>query len=192
MNTGKLTGHPVLRTRRLVLRPFAMADSEDVRRLAGEWEIADTTLNIPHPYEEGMAEKWISTHSTGFDENTSLTFAITCRKDGKLLGAVSLTVQHSHSRAELGYWIGKPYWRNGYCTEAARAVTEYGFTVLRLNRVFAMYMTRNPSSGRVMAKLGMKSEGIMRQHYKKRDVYEDFAMYGILRSEWISESEVTR
>ncbi len=187
MNTGKLTGHPVLKTRRLFLRPFSLSDSEDVRKLAGEREIADTTLNIPHPYEEGMAEKWISTHAAGFEENTSLTFAITCRKDGNLLGAVGLTVQRSHSRAELGYWIGKPYWGNGYCTEAARAVIAYGFTTLKLNRIFAMYMTRNPSSGRVMEKLGMKSEGIMRQQYKKRDVYEDFAMCGILKDEWFSE-----
>ena len=125
----------------------------------------------------------------GFDENTSHTFAITYRKDGKLLGAVDLTVRRSHSRAELGYWIGKPYWGNGYCTEAARAVIEYGFTVLGFNRIFALYMTRNPSSGRVMEKLGMKFEGIMRQHCKKWDIYEDFAIYGILKSEWISESE---
>lgn len=192
MNTGKLTGHPVLKTRRLILRPFAMADSEDVRRLAGERDIADTTLNIPHPYEEGMAEKWISTHSAGFDENTSHTFAITYRIDGKLLGAVGLTVQRSHSRAEIGYWIGKPYWGNRYCTEAARAVIEYGFTVLRLNRIFATFMTRNPASGRVMEKLGMKSESIMRQHYKKWDKFEDMAMYGILKDEWISESGRTK
>ncbi|MCD4846899.1 MAG: GNAT family N-acetyltransferase [Candidatus Aegiribacteria sp.] len=187
MNANKPTGHPVLKTRRLALRPFTLSDSEDVRKLAGERDIADTTLNIPHPYEEGMAEKWISTHMAGFDENTSLTFAITCRKDGKLLGAVSLTVQRSHSRAELGYWIGKPYWGNGYCTEAAHAVMEYGFTVLRLNRIFATFMTRNPASGRVMEKLGMKSESIMRQHYKKWDKFEDMAMYGILKDEWISE-----
>ena len=177
MNTGKLTKRPVLRTRRLLLRPFALSDAEDVRRIAGDREMADTTLNIPHPYEEGMAEKWISTHSEGFNRNTSHTFTITDRKDGKLLGAVSLTVQRSHSRAELGY-----------CTEAARAVIEFGFTVLSLNRIFALYMTRNPASGKVMEKLGMKFEGIMKQHYKKWDIYEDFAIYGILKSEWISES----
>lgn len=187
MNTDKLTEHPVLRTRRLILRPFTLSDSEDVRILAGERDIADTTLNIPHPYEEGMAEKWISTHAAGFNENTSHTFAITDRKDGKFLGAIGLTMQRTHSRAELGYWIGKPYWKNGYCTEAAHAVLEYGFTVLRLNRIFATFMTRNPASGRVMEKLGMKSESIMRQHYKKWDVFEDMAVYGIMKDEWILE-----
>ena len=186
MNTGKLTKHSVIKTRRLVLRPFEMGDSKDVRRLAGVREIADTTLNIPHPYGEGMAEKWISTHAAGSDENTSHTFAITFRKDGNLLGAVGLTIRSSHSRAELGYWIGKPYWKNGYCTEAARAVIEYGFTVLKLNRIFATFMTRNPASGRVMEKLGMKFEGVARRHMRKWDVFEDMAMYGILKDEWIS------
>ena len=58
---------PTLATDRLYLRPFQRADGERVRALAGDWEIADKTLNVPHPYEAGMAEEWIATHQPGFE-----------------------------------------------------------------------------------------------------------------------------
>jgi len=63
-------------------------------------------------------------------------------------------------RAELGYWIGVPYWSNGYCTEAARALVTYGFEELELDSVQARHLVENPASGRVMNKLGMRCEGV--------------------------------
>jgi ribosomal-protein-alanine N-acetyltransferase len=99
---------------------------------------------------------------------------------------MGLVINQKHESAELGYWIGKPYWGNGYGTEAAKAVLHYGFTVLGLNRIYATHMSRNPASGRVMEKIGMKYEGCSRQHVKKWDVFEDLKMYAILKSEYES------
>ena len=175
---------PVLRTERLVLRPFALSDAADIQRLAGEWEIADTTLNISHPYEDGMAEEWIATHKPRFEEGKLCNFAITLRDSGDLVGAVGLVITRRFDHAELGYWIGKPYWGKGYCTEAARAVIGYGFTHLDLHRIHASHMARNPASGRVMENTGMKREGVLRGHVKKWDKYEDLVVYAILRHEW--------
>jgi [ribosomal protein S5]-alanine N-acetyltransferase len=88
------------------------------------------------------------------------------------------------NQAELGYWIGKPYWGHGYCTEAAQAVLRYAFSDLAPVRVHASHFTRNPASGRVMQKIGMRHEGCRRQHVKKWDKTEDLEVYGILKLEW--------
>jgi RimJ/RimL family protein N-acetyltransferase len=174
---------PELQTERLYLRPFALADAAEVQRLAGEWVVAFTTTNIPHPYEDGMAEAWIGTHRSLFAQGRGLTLAVERREDGRLVGAIGLTdIVQQHDRAEMGYWIGHPYWGNGYATEAARAILDYGFTELKLNRIFARHLVRNPASGRVMEKIGMTYEGCLRQHVKKWGVYEDVAFYGVLRA----------
>jgi RimJ/RimL family protein N-acetyltransferase len=176
---------PTLETDRLVLRPFEPGDAEDVQRLAGDRAIADTTLNIPHPYEDGMAEEWISRHRETFDEDEGLTLAVTSKDGGDLMGAISLMgINRRFSRAELGYWIGKPYWNNGFCTEAEQAVLKYGFEELGLNRIYASYFSRNLASGRVMAKLRMQYEGCLKQHIRRWDNYEDMVLYAILADDW--------
>lgn len=175
---------PKLNTERLILRPFELSDAKDVKRLAGEYEIADTTILIPHPYEDGMAEEWISTHKPKFEAGEIVNFAITLQDSGDLIGAIGLVINKIHNHAELGYWIGKPFWSKGYCTEAARAILKFGFTDLNLNRIHAHYMTRNAASGTIMKKIGMTREGLMRQHIKKWDKYEDIVLYGILKSDW--------
>ena len=178
---------PTLHTARLVLRPFTVADTPDVQRLAGEREIASTTLNIPHPYTEGMAEQWINTHQEVYARGEAITFALVRRADHALIGSIGLRLSQPHARAELGYWIGIPFWQQGYCTEAAQAVVRYGFEVLRLHRIYASYLTRNPASGRVMQKIGMTYEGCVRQHVQKWGVFEDLALYGILQSEYTGQ-----
>jgi ribosomal-protein-alanine N-acetyltransferase len=171
---------PSLTTERLLLRPFRLSDAFDVRTLAGEWAIADTTLTVPHPYPDGTAELWIATHATGFLAGKQATFAIEERATQTLVGAVGLHIEARHSFAELGYWIGVPYWGRGYATEAARAVVEFGLHTLGLNRIQARHFVRNPASGRVMAKLGMSLEGTLRQSMRKWDRFEDVAIYSIL------------
>lgn len=180
---------PILETTRLVLRPFTLADASDVQRLAGARAIASTTLNIPHPYEDGMAEQWIRTHQERYEKGELVDFALVLRTNHIFLGAMELQINQQYASAELGYWIGQPFWRQGYCTEAARAVLGYGFEVLELNRVHASYLTRNPASRRVMQKIGMAYEGCLRQHIKKWDVFEDLALYGILRSDWAAQEQ---
>lgn len=176
--------YPRIQTERLLLRDFTQTDAPEVQRLAGERVIAATTAAIPHPYEDGMAEEWIGSHEERFREGKSVPFAITLRSDGSLLGAIGLTIHRQHDTAEMGYWVGKPYWNRGYCTEAARAVLRFGYEELGLHRIYAYCFASNPASGCVLEKIGMKCEGLQRQHFKKWDVYQDVEIYGILRSEY--------
>jgi [ribosomal protein S5]-alanine N-acetyltransferase len=151
-----------------------------VERLVGDPLVAATTLNIPHPYPPGAAEAWIGSH--GQDEN-AFEFALERRDDGALLGAIALRVVPEHARAEIGYWVGVPYWNNGYATEATRALIAYAFDELGLNRVYAFHFPGNPASGRVMEKAGMRFEGELREHHRKGEGYRSSRVYGIIRSD---------
>lgn len=175
---------PGLRTTRLRLRAFTLHDAPVVAELCGEWEIARTTVNIPHPYDQPMAEEWIGGHQKTFKNGDAVTFAIIQEEGGQLVGAIGIHVNKTNRMGEIGYWIGQPYWNRGYATEATKAVVSYGFDQLGLNRIHARHMTKNPASGRVMEKAGMKLEGVLRQSIYRWDTFEDAAIYSILREEY--------
>lgn len=175
---------PELTTERLRLRSFVITDAEAVRALAGDQEVARNTLNIPHPYEREHAEDWITSHPGQLERREAVTYAVTRASDGALVGAVGLILDSANDSAELGYWIGREYWGQGYATEAARAVVAWAFRFLGLNRIHASHFPRNPASGRVLVKLGMRHEGRLRQHVKKWGSYLDLERFGLLRAEF--------
>lgn len=180
-----LDGPPVLETFRLVLRPMTSADAPDVQKWAGDFEVADTALNIPHPYPDGLAEEWIAQQGRGWREGREAVFAITARADGTLMGAIGLAaIDARHRHAEMGYWLGLPFWNLGIATEAAHGVLRFAFDTLDLERVFAHYFARNPASGRVLEKIGMVREGCLRAHVRQWGRPEDLVVCGILRREW--------
>ena len=182
---------PTLQTDRLILRSLTLEDAQDVQRLAGERDIASTLIRIPHPYEDGMAEEWIRSCYDTFESEAGVHFAITLQTEGSFIGVMGLELNREHERAELGYWIGKPYWGNGYATEAAKAVVRHGFEAVKLNRIYAYYMKRNPASGRVLEKIGMRYEGCRRQHTKKWGNFEDSIGYGMLKADYDSLNPIS-
>jgi RimJ/RimL family protein N-acetyltransferase len=96
---------------------------------------------------------------------------------------VGLRIEADHGRAELGYWIGVPYWGNGYATEASRTLVKYGFETLGLHRIFASHVVRNSASARVLRKIGMRHEGCQRGHILKWGEFLDLEIYGMLASD---------
>jgi len=173
---------PTLRLPRVILRPFDVADAAVVQRLAGDPAIADTTLNIPHPYLDGMAEQWIRSGAAAWAKRSGVAFAVT--EDGELRGVITMKVDARSRCGELGYWIGQPFWGRGLATEAVRVILDFGFRELGLNRIQASHLSRNPSSGRVMEKAGMVREGVHRERFLKNDRFEDAVEYAILRRDW--------
>jgi len=178
---------PTIQLDRLILRPFRLDDAKVVQELAGDKYIAETTLYIPHPYEDGIAEDWIKTHTVNFSENRKLELAIVHKEEKYLIGAICIGCNTKFDHGELAYWIGRKYKNNGYCTEAAKGIIRYAFEEMNLNRIYARYLGGNPASGRVMEKLGMKYEGRLRQHVRKWSKYEDLVHYGLLKDEYHSE-----
>jgi ribosomal-protein-alanine N-acetyltransferase len=175
---------PELQIDRLVLREFTVEDAPVVQRLVGEWEVARTMWHIPHPYEDGWAEEWIDSCRPAFEAGERVSFAAVLREGGTLVGSIALHLNARDDNGEIGYWIGRPYWGQGYATEAAREVVRYGFEELRLHRVHANHLDSNPASGKVLQKVGMSREGTRPEHYKKWETYEDRVDYRLLVRDW--------
>ncbi|QEX24302.1 hypothetical protein FRZ61_42430 [Hypericibacter adhaerens] len=146
---------PRLETQHLILREVTLADAPWIERHVSDWEVARHTARIPHPYPEGGAVDFIC----GLDAKDGPTFAILRREDGEPLGVMRLEAM-APGEAEVGFWIGKPFWGRGYGSEALRAVAEHGFLKLGLASIVAFAVPENRASIRVQEKAGMVFTGM--------------------------------
>jgi RimJ/RimL family protein N-acetyltransferase len=182
----------VLTSERLMLRPMRDADAPVLAELANDIRVIDGTLTMPFPYTLEDAVAFIGHARESRATARSMPCAIERRSDGQFLGGMGLVLQPAHQRAELGYWLGVPFWGQGYATEAARALIDFGFETLGLNRIFAVHYHTNPASGRVMQRLGMTYEGTLRQHVIRFDIPRDDVCYGLLRPDWEAQRKTER
>lgn len=173
----------VITTDRLILRRLVPADAPRIAALCADREIAANTLTIPHPYALTDAEAWLRGEGDRWASGASANFAMTMGADGLVVGSVGLRIEADHNRAELGYWVARSHWGQGLATEAARAVMEWGFRERGLERVYASHYARNPASGRVLEKIGMRREGVARHAVKKWGAFEDCVIYAMLRAD---------
>lgn len=171
----------LLETSRLALREFSESDISELVPLISAREVAATTLRIPHPYEEKHAREFLASVA----KENELRMAIRLKSDGRLIGGVGLHPETHHHRAELGYWIGVPYWGNGYATEAAQEMVRCGFQNIKLNRIFATHFGGNEASGKILKKIGMRHEGRIRQAVFKWGKFIDLELYSILLEEYL-------
>lgn len=172
-----------LETERIVLRPFHLSDAERVQILANDQQIHDTTMRIPYPYKIEMAEQWIRSHNELFEKQIALNFAITIKPESILIGAIGLELDMNNKKAELGYWVGVEYWNKGYCSEAALEVTKYGFQKIGLIRIESICMAKNVASEKVLIKIGMKKEGLLKKYMTKNGIAEDVYIYSIVNDD---------
>jgi RimJ/RimL family protein N-acetyltransferase len=179
-----MSSQPTLRTERLLLRPFRLSDAETVRRLAGDREVAATTLRIPHPYRDGLAEAWIRSLADAWPEREAVFAVVPAGGEDSPAGSVGLQRSPEHRRAEIGYWIGRPFQGRGYATEATAEVVRWAFEELCLHRLTANCFAGNAPSSGVLRKLGMEREGIRRQHFEKWGEWIDVELWGLLRADW--------
>ena len=180
------TLQPAIETKRLVLRQLEPGDIDSIHRLGDDPAVAAGLSDLPHPYPRQMAAGLVRGMSEAAAAGAAYAFGVALKAAAppdSVIGIVFLILDPPHRRAELIYWLGRPYWGNGYATEAVRAVLGFGFESLHLNRIHASYFTANPASARVMAKAGMQFEGVMREHHVKDGQALDLGQYAILRSD---------
>lgn len=174
----------IIPTARLELRPWRLGDVDDVYSYAQDEEWSRYLRSLRRPYSRGDAERFIARQLL-LDRATRPGWAVSL--DGQVIGGINLRVKAEHRLGEMGYSIARSQWNRGFCTEAANAVVNAAFTTLPgLNRIRAMADVRNAASQRVMEKLGMLKEGVLRQNRVERGESIDEAWFGILRSEWSS------
>ncbi len=179
MNT---TGPPPrIETGRLVLRPFTLADIEDVYVYAHDEAFWRYVPNMPRPYTRDEASAFLA-RATARDVALQVEWAI--EFEGHVIGAINLRPQLADRRAGMGYGIGPAHWGRGFTTEAAHAVVDWAFASLEVDRVFATADARNVGSWRVMEHLGMQHEGTLRAHRVQDGVAADEVWYGVVRNEW--------
>ncbi|MGI9533705.1 MAG: GNAT family N-acetyltransferase [Thermodesulfobacteriota bacterium] len=174
---------PTLETGRLILRQFNESDSTELKGLAGAREIAEGTF-VPHPYEEGFAEEFIDRQYRDYKRGSLINFAVEIKEMKVLAGSIGISIDRKLNQGEMGFWIGIPYWGRGYCTEAAKAVMDYGFDVQMLDRICAFHFEGNTASGKVLKKIGMKYEGIKKDEYWHMGKLKDTEHFGIKKSEY--------
>ena len=176
-----MTKIPTLTTQRLSLGELFAADIPTIVQYAGNPNVAEHLLNLPHPYYEKDAIFWINMAQQGWADGSKCIFGIRLKDTLAFIGGVGLHIDARFNRAELGYWIAEPFWGKGYMSEAVGAVIQYGFEEVELNKIHAIHLLDNPASGKVMSKNGMVKEGEMKEHVKTRNGYQDIAQYGLTR-----------
>jgi [ribosomal protein S5]-alanine N-acetyltransferase len=139
-----------LATERLILRPFRRQDAAEFTRLAGDWAVASMTSDIPYPLDEKQALAWLK---PGRGE---VRFAL--ELSGQLIGGAGY-YQRRSGAAELGFWLGRPWWGRGYATEATRTIVHYGFQRGRLPGFTSSHFVDNVASEGVLRKLGFEPFG---------------------------------
>jgi RimJ/RimL family protein N-acetyltransferase len=153
VRTGPAHGVPVLETERLVLRAPRLADAKAIALLANDLRVAANTARIPHPYGTGDAEQFIAAVNRRDQE---ACWAIT--HSGALIGLCGLVPEERE--AEIGYWLGAPFWGRGFATEAARAVIDRAFGEVGHETLCAGARVSNPASRRVLEKCGFQWTGV--------------------------------
>ena len=174
----RLPFRPPLRSDNLILRPLERTDAPAVTKLAGDWEVARWTLDIPHPYDATMARDFIAWAGEELRSQRRFFFAMVARATGELVGVISLTCNGA-GEGEIGYWVGRPYQGRGYAREAAAVMIALGFEALSLNRVVAACQPDNEPSWRVMEHCGMAYvEAIQRWSIARRKTF-NLSLYAI-------------
>jgi len=181
----------ILKTKRLILRPVQRKDISDIVENINNIRVTRWLLVVPYPYARKDAGVWIKSQRKAEKEKPSerknYQFGIELREESRVIGGIGLhKVDRVQGKAEVGYWLGQNYWRNGYGSEALKAMLDFAFKKLRLRKVEAGVFKGNPSSGKLLEKYGFRKEGLKRKACvcKADGRIRDEYMYGLLRNEY--------
>jgi len=179
---------PTLFTSRLRIRPARMSDAQDLFDYSQDPEVARHVLWDAHQSIH-QTRAYIRFLLKQYRSGQPGSFVIEMAKDSKVIGTIGfMWCQHENCSAEIGYSLSRNYWNQGIMSEALRAVLQFGFETLRLNRIEAQHESDNPASGRVMAHVGMRHEGHLRQRIYNKGRFVDVELYAILREDFSPQS----
>ena len=159
--TSEETAGIVIETVRLRLRSLRDEDLADLVALIDNWEVARWVSSVPHPYTNANGREWIALVRQDHSTDRPRRFAIALKETDRLIGGVGLdgSTGDESDEPSLGYWLGQPYWGNGYGREAVAAVIDYGFWTLGLATIRAYADPSNAASQRVLVHCGLKNVG---------------------------------
>ena len=168
-------------TKRLILRPLAFKDMEDIVENLNNISVSRYLSIVPYPYTLKDAKVFIK-----ITKKSRHYFGIVLKSSGKVIGIVALMNVDSYVKnADIGYWLGEKYWRQGFSTEALKAIVKYSFRKLNLVRLQAGVAVENKASLKVLKKTGFKKEGLMRKSLRTKSTgkWHDAYEFGLLKSD---------
>ena len=175
---------PVLETSDLILRKPAGKDAKDIFSYASDPEVARYVLWDPHR-SVSETRAFVRFLRNRIRAGFPSSWVVVLKETGTVIGTIGFIWYSDENRsAEIGYSFSRKYWNRGYATQALKAIVDAVFTSLPLNRLEAQHDLRNPASGRVMEKCGLRQEGVLRSRIVNKGEYVDVALYAILRSDW--------
>jgi len=176
---------PDLDTARLRLRKLTMQDAHDIYHYSKDREVARHVLWDAHR-SIGESRAYLRFMLRKYRLKEPASWGIEYLATGEIIGTIGfMWIQTDNSSAEIGYSLSRDYWNRGIMTEALKAVIEYGFSFLNLNRIEAQHETTNPASGAVMRKCHMQKEGTLRSRLMNKGKYVDVDLYAIPKKDFI-------
>lgn len=163
--------HPVLRTQRLLLRPLVPEDAEAITPLIGDFEVSKWLTHVPHPYSLEDAHWFITSDGNQPGQNWGIEW------DGEFVGSVGCT-------NELGYWLGRPYWRNGFMTEAALSVVQSWFSDDGHQDLISGHFIGNIASRSILLGLGFVDTNVEEVHALAQDQLVPLQRMTLTRTKW--------
>lgn len=180
----KNLGTKLIETENLILRKFRIEDATDFyNNWASDKEVTKFLTWSPHPSEE-FTREYLEFLIGEYNKDKNFNWAIVDKRKDMVIGNISVVRLNDYiEEAEIGYCLSRSYWGQGLMGEALKAVIKYLFDEVEANRITATHDVSNPNSGRVMEKVGMKKEGVLRQAGKSKKGFCDVAVYSILKDE---------
>ncbi len=159
-----------LSTERLTLRPLRPADAEEIHRLVNDWEVVRMLSQLPFPYPRDLAGKWIASTLEQMERGSGYHLAITGQEDGKemLIGCIGLRLDLKPRIGNLGYWIGRRFWRLGVASEAAARLARWALANLDIDHLEASVAVDNPASSAVLRRAGFREVGLGESNFLAR------------------------
>ena len=179
-------GTPIIETERLILRSLKMTDAQAIfDNWLSDERISDNRVSAAHKSVSETIKK-LEKIVNNYSKNDFCWWGIEQKVNGELIGEIDLyDFDNETGNCEVSYSIGYEWWNKGYATEALRAVVDFGFRQMNVHKIAAAHNTDNPASGKVMTKVGMVQEGVIRHMIRNsNNQYKDCAVYGILQEDY--------
>jgi [ribosomal protein S5]-alanine N-acetyltransferase len=175
----------MLTGKRIMLREFEEEDWKAVHKYASQEIVSQYQPWGPNTEKETIAYVHEAMNEAKINPRVRFAFAIVETQSEEMIGAGELFIRSSTNReGEIGYIIHPAYWGSGYATEAANMLFNFGFSTLKLHRIFATCDPRNKASEKVLKKIGMTLEGRIRESILLKDGWRDSLLFGMLEQEW--------
>lgn len=173
--------HNHMEGERIILRPVSLDDAEDMYEYTSDEE---TTRFLYEPHKDLNQTKTVIANY--FVQEPIGKYAIVLKENNKMVGAIEFRVHEWNKSGDLGFTLNRHYWGKGYMTEAGKLILGLAFDVLGLERVYAGHEVKNSASGKVLIRLGMKCEGILRKDQMIKGTLVDSVHYSILKEEYLN------